>query len=319
MKKIRKNKFRIFAFVKSANKYQKKLKANGYIVYDRTGRILERVSFEGAVYHEVEGDDYHGLLQIKKFVKKPFITKHIYKYKGDELIAEFYDNWPINLLTRKKLYKYKDDKLVEELFYMPANKLCQRRNYKYKNDRLVYSKYLWANGRIIHENFCKYNKKDRKTEWICCDNDLKDKSVFRYHYDKEGREIFTDHTSRLAGQIVWRYKYDRDGNLVEEKEHDRKGNLKHVSIYSHNENGQKIKSEYLYQGKIQEGVMIWEYDKKGNRHATKNYDNALEHSSISNHNKYGHVVSTIDIDYYCDCTGVREVPYQLETYEYEYY
>ena len=95
--------------------------------------------------------------------------------------------------------------------------------------------------------------------------------------------------------------------------------LDHRAVYTYNEKGQKIKFEYFHGDKTSGGYVLYKRDEKGNLIATRDYNQRLLHTAESEYNKYRHILSTTYINYYCDCRGVRVVPYQMDVLEYEYY
>lgn len=295
MKRIKKKKCKVYEFVKKDDEYQKKLKKYSYNSYDRREKILERVDFEYFNYQYIKTrSPRKGVWQIKRYFKKPFI--------------------------RKCTYVYEDDKLVAEYMYKPIKCLAQKILYKYDgNGRLYYSKYFEIDGELLWENFYKYDKKGRKREWIYNHYSLDDKSIWRYHYDKKGRKSITECDSTLTGHGLYKYKYDENDNIIEEAYYEKANKLDHISVYTYNEKGKKIKFEYFHGDKTSGGYVLYKRDEKGNLIATRDYNQRLLHTAESEYNKYGHILSTTYINYYCDCRGVRVVPYQMDVLEYEYY
>ncbi|MBA7537004.1 hypothetical protein ES705_29270 [subsurface metagenome] len=295
MKRIKKKKCKVYELIKKDDEYQKKLKKYSYNLYDRKEKILERVDFEYFDYKYIKTrSPRKGVWQIKRYFKKP--------------------------LTRKRTYVYEDDKLVAAYMYKPIKCLVQKKLYEYDgNGRLYYSKYFEINGELLWESFYKYDKKGRNSEWICNHYSLDDKTTWHYHYDKKGRKSITEYDSTLTGYGLYKYKYDENDNIIEEAYYKKPNKLDHIAVYTYNEKGKKIKFEIVSGDGTNGGFVLYERDAKGNLIRSKSYNQRLIDVSESKYNKYGHVISSIYTNYYCDCRGVRVVPYQMDVLEYEYY
>lgn len=295
MKKIKKQTCNVYRFVNHNGEYKKKLFRRGYTIYDRKARVLKRVDFNYTDVRHMTIDPMCPICLIPKcYLKKPRRRDHAYKYEGD--------------------------RLIEELFYSTSRYLCQKKLYEYDgNGRLYYSKYFEINGELLWESFYKYDKKGRKREWICNHYSLDDKSTWRYHYDKKGRKSITECDSTLAGYGFYKYKYDENDNIIEEAYYEKPNKLDHIAVYTYNEKGKKIKFEIVSGDGTSGGYVLYVRDKRGNLLESREYDRRLLNIDKSEYNKYGHILSTTHINYYCDCRGVRVVPYQMDVLEYEYY
>jgi len=195
----------------------------------------------------------------------------------------------------KYVFKYKNDKEVEMRYYLPLNNLFRKDQSFYdENDRLVHSKNYFK-SKLTCENYWKYDTKGRETE------------MTEIHHD-------------LGEKAVYRYRYDQNDNLIEMKAYDDEGNLEYTKTYVYNEKGQKIKEEHLHKEKVV-GYDTYEYDEQGNLRVTKKYRSGLVELELRDykHYKSGHKIFVTSIRYECDCTGVREIPYQYEVYEYKYH
>ena len=170
--------------------------------------------------------------------------------------------------------------------YYPLNQLYRKDQSFYdKNDRLVHSKNYFK-SKLTCENYWKYDTKGRETEMI------------EIHHD-------------LGEKIIYRYKYDQNDNLIEMKAYDDKGNLEYTKTYIYNEKGQKIKEEHLYEEKVV-SYDTYEYDEQGRLRVLKRYRSELVAIELKDYkySKHGHKVFVTSIRYECDCTGVRDIPYE---------
>jgi YD repeat-containing protein len=202
-----------------------------------------------------------------------------------------YDRRQVN----KYIWKYENGKAIEMLQYQPPNRLYRKDLSFYdKNDRLVHSKNYFK-SKLTCENYWKYDTKGRETE------------MTEIHHD-------------LGEKTIYRYKYDQNDNLIEMKACEDNGDLEYRKVYTYNSKGQMIKEKHLYQDSIA-GYETYEYDEQGNLRMTKKYRSALEEIETREYkyNKNGHKVFVTSIRYKCDCTGVREIPYEYEIYEYKYF
>ncbi|UCG92000.1 MAG: hypothetical protein JSV97_13240, partial [candidate division WOR-3 bacterium] len=169
------------------------------------------------------------------------------------------------------------------------------------------------------ENFYKYNEQGRKVEWLSNNYAIEDVSKWRYYYDDKGRNIATDSDSTLTGPLRYEYKYDKNGNLIEESCYSKGGKLDNRSLYTYDQKGRKIKTEFIKSDHTSHGYVIYERDEQGNLLRSREYYPQLVHVTESKYNRYDYVISTIYTYYFCDCRDVKVEPYQLDELEYEYY
>lgn len=90
-------------------------------------------------------------------------------------------------------------------------------------------------------------------------------------------------------------------------------------MYTYNKKGKKIKEEHIYNNQII-AYKTHEYDEQENLRVTKKYRSELVEIKLRDYkySKYGHIVFVTSIRYECNCTGVREIPYEYDVYEYKY-
>jgi hypothetical protein len=215
------------------------------------------------------------------------------------ILKEIHFDWNGSRARRKPtiskyVFKYENGKETEMLYYLPVNHLFRKDQSFYdKNDRLVHSKNYFK-SKLTCENYWKYDTKGRETE------------MTEIHHD-------------LGEKTIYYYKYDQNDNLIEMKAYDDKGNLEYTKTYIYNEKGQKIKEEHLHEEKVV-GYDTYEYDEQGNLRKTKKYRSELEEIEFRDYQyfKNRHKVFVTSIRYECDCTGVREIPYEYMVYEYMY-
>ena len=295
MKKIKKQTCNVYRFVNHSGEYKKKLFRRGYTIYDRKVRVLKRVDFDYTDVRHMAVDPMDPVCLIpKRYLKKPRRREHVYKYEGD--------------------------RLTEELFYGTSRHLSQRKYYEY-DDRgnMVYCKYCWIGGEIIYEIWCEYDEDNRKIREDCKNYDLKDNSVSHYYYDKNGRVYLLKDKSDLAGEMCHHRKYDHQGNIIAERHFSKGYEYDSKTVYIYNEVGQKIRTEFYDDKGILTDYLVHEYDSKSHCIFLKKFSEVLKELTESTYNKYGHMISSIYTNYYCDCRGVRVVPYQMDVLEYEYY
>lgn len=228
--------------------------------------------------------------------KLKYKIHHTYDRAGKILEETHYD-WNGSKARRKPViskyvFKYENGKEIEMLYYLPVNHLFRKNKSFYdKNDRLVHSK-NYFNSKLTCENYWKHDTKGRETE------------MTETHHD-------------LGEKIIYCYRYDQNDKLIEMKAYDNKGNLEYTKTYIYNEKGQKIKEEHLYKEKVV-GYDTYEYDDQGDLRVTKKYRSELEEMELRNYRylKHGNKVFVTSIRYECNCTGVREIPYEYMVHEY---
>ncbi|GAG70952.1 unnamed protein product [marine sediment metagenome] len=78
--------------------------------------------------------------------------------------------------------------------------------------------------------------------------------------------------------------------------------------------------EHLHEKKVV-GYETYEYEEQGRLRVLKRYRSELMEMELRDckPSKHGHKVFVTNIRYECDCTGVREIPYEYMVYEYKYY
>jgi len=220
--------------------------------------------------------------------------------RSGNILKEIHFDWNGSRARRKPtiskyVFKYENGKEIEMLYYLPVNHLFRKDQSFYdKNDRLIHSKNYFK-SKLTCENYWKYDTKGRETE------------ITEIHHD-------------LGEKTIYYYRYDQNDNLIEMKAYDDKGNLEYTKTYVYNEKGQKIKEEHLHEEKVV-GYDTYEYDEQGRLRVLKRYRSELEEMELRDYKylKYGHKVFVTSIRYECDCTGVREIPYEYEVYEYKYH
>lgn len=295
MKKIKSQKCESYELTKTHGKTQKKLKKRNFCLYDRYGKILERISFKYFNYtYEKTRSLRSGVWQIHKYFKKPLTEKVVCLYNGKNLVAEH--------------------------IFRPMNHLTQKITYQYDSQsRLCYSKYFNLTGEVLWENQYKYDNLGHRREWIAQNYSLNDVSKWKYRYDSKGRKKIVECESTFFGNNFYEYKFDKNNNIVEEAYYRKPDILEELSRYFYNEKGQKIKFEFFHAHGKSGGYVLYVRDNHENSIESKEYNERLLHITKTEYNKHNHLTSSLYINYYCDCRGVRVVPYQLDILKYEYY
>lgn len=297
MKKIKKQTCRSYELWTEGGKLHRKLKKKSLTRYDCTGRKIERLEYDYWRYtYERRRSLRTGIWYTKKLANSPRISRHTYVYDGKCLMSE--------------------------CFYRPIDKLTGKIVYERDSEgREIHSKYCKVDGELIWESYYGYDKNGRKKKWIDFHPDLDEIAISYYCYDKVGRNTATECCSKLAGYLYYKYKYDKSGNPIEEAQYSKPGVLDLVSVYAYNEGGHKVRCEFFHQGKASEGWIIYERDENGNLIASRNYDcdGRLVCTSESKYNRYGHIISSLETNFYCDVNGVRPTPVELDEFEYEYF
>lgn len=123
----------------------------------------------------------------------------------------------------------------------------------------------------------------------------------------------------LGEKTVYQYTYDRKGYLRETRQYDEKGNFQCGEAYTYNKNGKKLKEEHIYDNQII-AYQTYEYGDQGDLRVTKKYRSELVEMELREYkySKRGHKVFVTSIRFECDCTGVREIPYEYMVYECKY-
>lgn len=209
---------------------------------------------------------------------------------------EYFNQRQKKPVSSEYFYKYKEQMMIEECYCQPPGNLLRKEVYIHDHLERVTNIYTFNAEELIYE--------------------------IQYVYDNKGREIQMINICYLLGENTYRYyTYNTKGQMTKERVCDKDDNLVQENIYVYNKQGKKIRETTFDKWGAKRDMILYLYDNKNDLVQKKYYQRTLKEMAEYTYTTMGKIKQAVCKHYRfdCDCTGVRQIPGNIEITEYRYY